>query len=151
MNENPLLKGKLLPEIKNNTKGLRYQLNLRHQKYILSYLRINQLISVVGETKELIRGSKINLQHWRRVTSWFILFWVYFCFIYWLRSTLRLCFGWSIEICFDIILMMNAMKIGMKPKGTTETLNRERYKQQYTRFIENEFTYNTHVLLKQIC
>jgi hypothetical protein len=26
-------KGKLLPEIKNNSKGLRYHLNIRHQKY----------------------------------------------------------------------------------------------------------------------
>jgi hypothetical protein len=34
-NANP--SSKLLPEIKNNTKGMRYQLNIRHQKYLLPH------------------------------------------------------------------------------------------------------------------
>jgi hypothetical protein len=32
-NNNQASKSKLLPEIKNNSKGMRYQLNIRHQKY----------------------------------------------------------------------------------------------------------------------
>lgn len=48
--------------------------------------------------------------------------------------------------------MMNMMKqVGMKPKGQSESANRERYKQHYTRFVESEFTYNNHLLLKRIC
>ncbi len=33
LNLNSQSKSKLLPEIKNNSRGMRYQLNIRHQKY----------------------------------------------------------------------------------------------------------------------
>lgn len=37
LNLNSQSKSKLLPEIKNNSRGMRYQLNIRHQKYPFPY------------------------------------------------------------------------------------------------------------------
>jgi len=42
------------------------------------------------------------------------------------------------------------MRVTFKQKIPTETANRERYAQQYSRFVETEFTYNTHLLVKKI-
>lgn len=63
LNEGSLVKNKLLPEIKNNSRGMRYQLNIRHQKYNFHLYRPNQLISIIGETKELVKNSKIALNN----------------------------------------------------------------------------------------
>jgi hypothetical protein len=63
LNEGSLVKSKLLPEIKNNSRGMRYQLNIRHQKYNLHLYRPSQLISIIGETKELVRNSKVILHN----------------------------------------------------------------------------------------
>lgn len=63
LNEGSLVKSKLLPEIKNNSRGMRYQLNIRHQKYNFHLYRPSQLISIIGETKELVRNSKVILHN----------------------------------------------------------------------------------------
>lgn len=47
--------------------------------------------------------------------------------------------------------MMSVQKMGMKPKMISESANRERYRAHFTRFVESEYTYNTHMLVKRIC
>jgi hypothetical protein len=42
------------------------------------------------------------------------------------------------------------MRGTIKQKIPAEAVNRERYNQHYYRFVEGEFTYNTHLLVKKI-
>ena len=42
-------------------------------------------------------------------------------------------------------------RINNKQKVQSEAVTRQRYEQSQARFIEGEFTYNTHMLLKRIC
>jgi hypothetical protein len=48
------------------------------------------------------------------------------------------------------VIIMNTLRTGAKLKGPSEPVNRERYNQHYQRFVEGEFTYNTHQLVKKI-
>lgn len=49
------------------------------------------------------------------------------------------------------MMMKRVVKSGVRERGNVEQSNRERYTQHYARYIESEFTYNTHILLKRIC